>query len=543
MAKKILIKHGKTPIKKEEKENAETKILTKHRKIVLRKDVEEEILEILDKDVEEIESYPITEPYAKIRITYDHKTHAYLYEVIEKKISDEEEKILDFIKKILSKTIDYETFGENIAERKKQIADNTDEIIRSRGIRIDEKSRGIIKYYLCRNFVGFGKIDVPMNDEAVEDISCDGSNVPLYVVHRAYESIKTNLVFETDDETDSFVIALAQRSGKQISVADPMVDGTLPDGSRLQATLAKEVTTRGSSFTIRRFRENPLTPPDLVRYNTLSAEMMAYLWLAVEFGESIITSGGTACGKTSTMNAMMLFIPPQAKIVSIEDTREINIPHENGIAGLTRSGFSGKTGPGSGEIDMFELVKAALRQRPQYVIVGEVRGQEAFSLFQAMATGHTAYSTMHADSVRSIIHRLENPPINLPRVLLSALNIVVLQSQVMLGDRMVRRINKIVELVGLDPDTNDLITNTVYEWHPSGDKFEYLGHSIMFEKVMSKKNMTMNEMNEEFKRRTEVVNWMLKKNVRNYQEVAVIVSHYYTDPEGTMKKIMAEAHA
>ena len=542
MAKKILIKHGKS-VKKDIEESAGTKMLTKYRKMAVKKDVEEEIPEILDKDVEEIETYPIAEPYAKIRITYDHKTHAYLYEVIEKKISEEEKKILDFIKKILSKTIDYETFGENIAERKKQLSDSADEIIRSRGIKIDEKSKGIIKYYLCRDFVGFGKIDVPMNDEAVEDISCDGSNVPMYVVHRAYESIKTNLVFETDDEVDSFVIALAQRSGKQISVADPMVDGTLPDGSRLQATLAKEVTTRGSSFTIRRFRENPLTPPDLVRYNTLSAEMMAYLWLAVEFGESIITSGGTACGKTSTMNAMMLFIPPQAKIVSIEDTREINIPHENWIAGLTRSGFGGKTGSGSGEIDMFELVKAALRQRPQYVIVGEVRGQEAFSLFQAMATGHTAYSTMHADSVRSIIHRLENPPINLPRVLLSALNIVVLQSQVMLGDRMVRRINKIVELVGLDPDTNDLITNTVYEWHPSGDKFEYLGHSVMFEKVMSKKNMTMNEMNEEFKRRTEVVNWMLKKNVRNYQEVAKIVSHYYTDPEGTMKEISAEAHA
>jgi flagellar protein FlaI len=271
--------------------------------------------------------------------------------------------------------------------------------------------------------------------------------------------------------------------------------------------------------------------------------MMAYLWLAVEFGESIITLGGTACGKTSTMNAIMLFIPPQAKIVSIEDTREINIPHENWIAGLTRSGFAGKTGAGSGEIDMFELVKAALRQRPQYVVVGEVRGKEAFSLFQAMATGHTAYSTMHADSVRSIIHRLENPPINLPRVLLSALNIVVLQSQVMLGDRMVRRINKIVEIVGLDPDTNDLITNTVYEWNPSGDKFKYLGHSVMFEKIMSKKNMTMDEINEEFKRRTEIVNWMMKKKVRSYKEVAKIVSQYYTDPGDIIKRIKAETHA
>jgi flagellar protein FlaI len=230
------------------------------------------------------------------------------------------------------------------------------------------------------------------------------------------------------------------------------------------------------------------------------------------------------------------------KIVSIEDTREVNIPHENWIAGLTRSGFGGKLGESVGEIDMFELMKAALRQRPQFLIVGEIRGAEAFTLFQAMATGHTTYSTMHADSVRSIIHRLENPPINLPRILLAALNMVVIQSQVMLGDRMVRRVNKIVELVGIDPDTSDIIANTVYEWDPSEDNFKFLGHSVLFEKIASKKSMTVEQVKEELRKRTEVIEWMTKKNIRHYKEVANIVSAYYKDPEAIIKKVRVELY-
>ncbi|MEW6070854.1 MAG: type II/IV secretion system ATPase subunit, partial [Candidatus Thermoplasmatota archaeon] len=408
------------------------------KKLVVKERLEKPsaMLEELALDIDVIETYPIREPFSSIRITYNRKTHEYLYEVIEQPLNEKEQEIMQFIKGILSRTLEYE-LEPTLEARRKRMEEQIKELIRVRDIKIPKASLDKISYYVTRDFVGYGKVDPIMNDTMIEDISCDGVNVPVFLYHRVYESIKTNLKFETDEELDSFVISLSQKCGRQISVAEPLLDATLPDGSRLQAALAREVTTRGGSFTVRRFRENPLTPPDLVRFNTNSAEMMAYLWLGVENGESMLMCGGSACGKTSTMNAIMLFIPSHMKIVSIEDTREVNIPHENWIAGLTRSGFGGKLGEGIGEIDMYELMRAALRQRPQYLIVGEIRGSEAFTLFQAMATGHTTYSTMHADSVRSIIHRLENPPINLPRILLSALNIVVLQSQVMLGDRMV----------------------------------------------------------------------------------------------------------
>jgi flagellar protein FlaI len=356
--------------------------------------------------------------------------------------------------------------------------------------------------------------------------------------------MKTNLIFENDKELDRFVVALAQKCGKHISVANPMLDATIPDGSRLQATLAREVTTRGSSFTVRRFRANPLTPADLVRFGTLSAEMIAYCWLAIQYGESMLISGGTASGKTTTLNAILLFIPPEMKIVSIEDTREINIPHENWIAGLTRGGFKGKyAGESStGEIDMFELMRAALRQRPQYIIVGEVRGKEAYIIFQAMATGKATYSTIHADSVQAIVHRLENPPISLPRILVAALNIVLLQAQVKVRDRMARRVTRIVEIVGIEPDTKELVTNTIFEWEPAKDKFNYLGYSKLLDKIAYIRNLSLEEVKEEFNRRTDIINWMVKKNINNYKEVAKVVASYYRDPERVIREIRAELY-
>lgn len=492
--------------------------------------------EITDENVEVIETTTITEPYTSVRVTYNNDTHEYLYEALEPELNAKEKDAIELIKNMLTRTLEYPEEDISWDDKNKFLEDNIRELIRSRKLRLDKSSEDKVVYYVIRDYVGYGLIDVLMNDTMVEDISCDGPNISVFVDHKAYESIKTNVRFPSDEALDSFVITLAQKAGKQISIAEPLIEGTLADGSRLQASLAREVTTRGSSFTLRRFRANPLTPPDIVRYNTLSASMMAYCWLAVEFGESIIASGGTACGKTATVNAISLFIPPQMKIVSIEDTREINLPHENWIAGLTRGGFSG----GIGEITMYDLVRAALRQRPQYIIVGEVRGKEAFTLFQAMATGHTTYSTMHADSVQSIVHRLENPPINLPRVLLSALNIVILQSLVTLGDRQVRRINQVVELIGLDSETNDLITNTVYEWAPATDKFKFLGHAVLFDKIMLKKNMTPSEMKDEHARRTDIIKWMLQKNIRFYKDVASAVTRYYKEPETMIEEVRDE---
>ncbi len=497
-----------------------------------------------DKIFEEIEIQPIREPFSYVRIKFNRETSEYTYEVIEPQLSDEEEKTLHFLKDTLVKTLEYE-FEESTAKDKEEyLKKSVDALLLSRGMRLEEVSKQRLIYYIIRDFIGYGPIDVMMIDPQIEDVSCDGVKVPLYVFHRKYESMKTSIIFQNDHELDSFVINLAQRCGKAISVAEPILDATIPDGSRLNATLAREVTTRGSSFTIRRFRDSPFTPPDIIRFKTMSIEMISFLWLAIEHGESMLICGGTASGKTTTLNALLLFIPPQAKIITIEDTREINIPHENWIAGLTRSGFGakGSDGKAAGEVDMFELLRAALRQRPQYLMVGEVRGKEANTLFQAMATGHTVYGTMHADSVKAMVHRLENPPIALPRILLSSLNLVLLQGQVKVGKGMSRRVKAIVEIVGIEPETNELITNTVYAWNPADDTFVYNGHSFLFERIMNLKNLTSEQMKEEFKRRMEVIEWMGKTNVRGYRDVAKIIAAYFKNSEETIKRVRRELY-
>ncbi|MBX8643295.1 MAG: type II/IV secretion system ATPase subunit, partial [Thermoplasmata archaeon] len=274
---------------------------------------------------------------------------------------------------------------------------------------------------------------------------------------------------------------------------------------------------------------------------TASPEMIAYLWMSVEAGESAMIIGGTGNGKTSTLNAMSLFIPPSAKIVTMEDTREINLPHENWIPGSTRTGVGEKNAEGKapGEIDMFDLVRAALRQRPNYIIVGEVRGKEAYTMFQAMATGHTTYATMHADSVKLMINRLENPPINIPRILLTALRTVIVQQQVRVGKENARRIRNIVELIGFEPGTNEIITNVVFEWDQVHDKFNFKGHSALFDKLMDLKNWTHEELSDEFNRRIDVVRYMVLKNMNNHMEIWSLINRYYRDQEGTANEVRA----
>jgi flagellar protein FlaI len=274
---------------------------------------------------------------------------------------------------------------------------------------------------------------------------------------------------------------------------------------------------------------------------TASEEMVAYFWLAAEQGESVIVCGGPAAGKTSTLNAIALFIPPTAKVVSIEDTREVNLPHENWIPGATRSGTGdrGPDGKAAGEVDMFDLVRAALRQRPNYIIVGEVRGRETYTMFQAMATGHTTYSTMHADSVKSMVNRLENPPINTPRILLSALNNVIIQIQARTEKGVVRRLKQVLEIVGFEPETNELITNTVYEWDPASDKFVFKGHSFLFDKIMDLKNYGPDEMDAEFQRRTSVIRYLVENKITDYRQLWRTIAQYYKDPTEVMNRIQA----
>lgn len=488
----------------------------------------------------QVEFGAVREDLAFVRILYDTENNRYTYEAIEPALNEPEKQILEFIRETLIQTLE--------SHRRRQVPDWEDYLTRAvervivdHSIIVDDVSKRRVLYYILRDFFGYGEIDVFMRDPMIEDISCDGPDIPLYLFHRQYESIKTNLSFPNERALDSFVIRLAQRSGKHISIADPLLDATLPDGSRLQATLSKEVTTRGSSFTIRKFRSDPLTPPDLIRAGTMSPEVAAYFWMAMQEGMSLIFGGGTASGKTTTLNAVSTFIPPDRKIVSIEDTREINLRHENWIAGVTRSGFGGEVVAGkvAGEIDMYKLLEAALRQRPEYLLVGEVRGPEAMTLFQAMATGHATYSTLHADSVASAVYRLENPPIRVPRIMLQTLDAVAIQVQVRQNHRLVRRLKEIVEITGFDPQTGDLLTNAVFRWDATSDRFQYYGHSHIFDQIAKINNWTMAQVEAEWTRRKQVLAWLIDHKIRHIDDVSRIISEYYRRPATLMARVTA----
>jgi len=406
------------------------------------------------------------------------------------------------------------------------------ELLHSYGVSIEQRSLWKIEYFLVRNYIGWGRINALMLDPWIEDISCDGDNIPIFLFHRKEQNIRTNIQFETD-ALISLAITLAQRSGKHISSASPLIDATLPEGSRLQLTFGTEVTSRGTSFTIRKFREQPFTPIDLMELKTFNAEMLAYFWLTIENNMSLVFIGGTASGKTTSLNAVSLFIPPLAKVISIEDTRELTLFHENWIASITRDSIA----EGGISVDMFMLLKAAMRQRPEYIIVGEVRGHEAQTLFQAMNTGHTTFSTMHAGSVDAAIHRLENEPLNVPRNMLQALNILSIQKQIQIGPDRVRRSEEIVEIAGIDPATGNIMVNTVFEYDPLTDSFRYTGRSQALGDIASLLGWSKEVLAQEMENRKRVLNAIKDQDLRDYIRFTKIIHAYYIDSKRVFDNI------
>ena len=485
-------------------------------------------------EYDELDKYPVMPPHAFARVVRDKRTLNIIYQIIEPPLTKKEEEyrqeIFDIFVKSLTASIN-EIDADPIAYLRTAM----DKIIKSYGMKVNKKSKSKIFYYLRRDLVGYGRMDVMMNDPNVEDVSLDGTDIPIFAYHRKFESVETTCKWETDDILESYVIKLAQRCGKHISVAEPLLDATLMDGSRIVMKLGREVSTRGSSFCIRRFKDDPFSPADIVAFRTMSSLMTAYLWIAFQNEVPMLFVGGTASGKTTTLNAMCIFIPWQMKIVSIESTREVNIPQPNWIPGLTRQGFGGESN--EGEIGEFELLKAALRERPEYIIVGEIRGAEAYVLFQAMATGHCAYSTVHADSVPSLVHRLENKPIDIPRVLLPALEACCIQIQTRINGRRVRRTKQIVEIVGIDPGSMELITNEVFRWDPATDDFVFSGKSYVLEKIMVKINYSQEDMRRELRTRKRILEWMVLNDIRKSDQVSQVVTEYYVRPQEILARV------
>ncbi len=493
---------------------------------------------VFKSELQELDFYPLNEPFVYAKILKNKDTLEKTYKVIEPYLSDDEQNKLNFIWETLLKTFNLRIDELDSNKIENYLTYQTEQVIDNYDIKLDDLSKKKILYYVKRESLGFGKIDPLMRDPHIEDISCDGSGDPIFLYHRKYGSVKSNIEFKDEEELSFFVVRLAQKCGKHISIAEPILDATMPDGSRIQMTLSTEVTTKGSTFTIRKFRADPFTPPDLVALNTVSSEILAYFWLAVENRVNALIAGGTASGKTTILNALSLFIPREAKIVSIEETREINLPHPNWIPGVARSGFGEVVADRMvGEIDMYDLMKAALRQRPEYILVGEIRGREAYVLFQAMATGHATYSTVHADSAKSLIHRLEGKPIEIPRIMLQSLDIVSIHITTRVKGRRVRRCKQVIEIIDIDPTTKEILTNEVFRWDPIEDKFIYTGKSYVLEGIRARWELTKEEITNEIRTRSEILKWMDDSDIRVYREVAKVIAGYSENPEEFLKKM------
>ncbi|RLE49942.1 MAG: type IV secretory pathway protein [Candidatus Methanomethylicota archaeon] len=484
------------------------------------------------------EVYPVIEPHAYVAIAQDSVTGQLKYVVMEPTLFEQEQQMLKKITSILYDELDV-SVKELTAEKAEEILkENVKRIVKDYKFKMSESTLQKILYYIVRDFIGYGKIDVMMRDHMIEDISCDGPNIPIYVWHREYESLPTNVVFDAE-ELNNFVVKLAYKCGKHISVAQPIMDGTLPDGSRVNATYGTEVSRKGSTFTIRRFRADPLTITDLIKFRTISVDIAAYLWLAVENRCSLLVAGGVASGKTTMLNCTSMFIRPELKIVTIEDTAELQLPHQNWISLVSRTGF----GLREAEVSLFDLLKAAMRQRPDYIIVGEIRGAEAYTLFQALATGHGVQSTIHAEDALAVIERLESPPMNIPRALIGLVDIIMVQSRVRIGEKAARRTITLTEVKGYTPGVG-LELQDVFRWNPREDRHEMiikeLEESAVIRKVIERRGLSYKEVLEELERRKVILEWMVKKNIRRYTDVGNVVREYYMSPENVYIRAKVE---
>ena len=452
------------------------------------------------------------------------------YQIIEPTLSERDKKALEIIKKLLMTELSV-SLGEikSKKEAEHRLGAKIERMIKSYKMSIPAKNIAKIKYYAIRDYIHLGKIEALMRDHMIEEISCDGTDIPLYVWHREYESIPTNIRFQTDNELNNFARKLAYICGKHISMSDPIVDASLPDGSRINLTLGHEITRRGSTFTIRRFRSDPITVIDLIKFGTMSIDIAAFMWYLIEKKSTMLVAGGTASGKTTALNALSSFIKPGQKVVSIEDTQELNLPHENWVPAVSRQNF---TDTQIGEINQFDLLRAALRQRPDIIIVGETRGKEAYTLFQAMATGHGGFSSIHADSIEATLTRLTSAPMDVPKALIAnSLDLITLQLKIRVGKKSVRRIIQVAEIDGMDENTGQLKTNTVFRWNPKTDTHEYLGKSIVFEKIKERDGETEEQINYELTKRKVALEWMVNNNVREHRKVSACIMEYYEDPE------------
>ncbi len=475
-----------------------------------------------------IESYSLKTPFSYANILQNQENGSISYQVDETKLNQSEQVVYNQIHKLIEENLDS---PENIEKDfgfmsfvNKILKDN-EKLFQDYPLASIEK----IKYYLERDIAGFGLIDSLMHDPNIEDVSCSGINTPIYVWHRKYDSISCNIKFE-DEKLNSFVSRIVFRAGKHISSAYPISDLALEGNHRISVLYQKEVTPKGTSFTIRKFKQDPYSVVDLISFGTISVDIAAYLWMLMEAKMSIMVIGSTGSGKTTILNAITGLINPDYKIFSVEDVAEINIKHENWFSLVARTGF----GPsGQGEIGLYDLIKSGVRHRPDYIVVGEIRGSEAYVMFQAMATGHGGLCTMHADSLESAGKRLQQKPMDIPPSYLSLMNCAIIIRRVKGQDgKSTRKAISVQEINTAD------VYHSAFVWDPKSDYFNAnLDDSIMLRRIAEQTGRDIEQIFDEYEKRKIVLRWLLQHGIRSYAKVAENIGKYYREPEMLMKKI------
>jgi len=438
------------------------------------------------------------------------------------------EKLISILQIKISELMDPKAYEE----LKERFFKKTIKLIKKELPNLSEPKMKTLAGLLLHEMLGLGKIEILLADGNLEEVVVNGSKEPVWVYHKKYGWLKTNITIPSEAQIQNYAASIARRVGRQITTLDPLLDAHLVTGDRVNATLFP-ISATGNTLTIRMFRRKPWTITDLIENKTVSLEVAALVWLAVQYEMSMIVSGGTASGKTSFLSAIMPFIPPNHRVISIEDTREINLPKFlHWVPLVTRE----PNPEGLGEVTMLDLLVNSLRMRPDRIIVAEIRRQrQAEVLFEAMHTGHSVYATLHADTVEQTYRRLVNPPINVPETLLEALDMIV----TMFRDRRTgrRRVYEVAELVPATGKTG-LTIRILYKWDPRKDQIVKFQESFrLMKKLEMHTGMTQKEIQKDLQDKQKILAWMVRHKVNTVDAVGKIVAEYYRDPKVILEAV------
>ena len=494
---------------------------------------------VLEKKERVMESYEVDSDDVKVRVDIVVKDHIPAYKVIVPEIDVATMALLDDIKEKLIGAVELsatEIFDPKIMnELKKELREDAEVLLGEELPQLDSDTKKHFVLNLIQDLLGLGKIDFLLDDDQIEEIVINSSKEPVRIYHKKYGWLETNIIIESEAQISNYANIIARRIGREITTLNPLLDAHLMTKDRANAILGP-IATKGNTITIRKFARDPWTAPDFIKNKTANSEVLALIWLCIQYEMNMLISGGTGSGKTSFLNVCMPFIPPNHRIISIEDTRELQLPRFLYWCPLTTRPPNPE---GKGEVTMLDLVINSLRMRPDRIIMGEIRKQrEAEVLFEAMHTGHSVYSTLHADTCAQTITRLVNPPINIPESMLDAVHLNV----VMFRDRKtgIRRIFEVGEFIeDIHPETKRVSFNPsiLYRWNPKTDEIVQTAQENirLYEKIGTHTGLAPDEIRGEIELKKKILEWLVKHNVRRIEEIGKIMNRYYVDTDTVIK--------